>query len=93
MNSDYIKWLKQKSMKHKGDWLTWEVVKEYRKRAEACKKASGEITGTMRQLTLELMQKYDVSEVEAVNILNGYNVGNYVDKYTAMKNINSIAAD
>ena len=47
----------------------------------------------MRQLALELMEKYDVSEIEAVNILNGYNVGNYVDKYMAMKNINSIAAD
>lgn len=33
------------------------------------------------QLRNELMQKYGVTELEAINILNGFHVNDYVNKY------------
>lgn len=34
-----------------------------------------------RELRLELMEKYNLTEIEAVNVLNGRNISDYVSKY------------
>lgn len=71
--------------KHKGKWLTWDAVNECRRRAQNLKKSSGEITKELRLLVLELMDEYGVTEIEAINIVNGYNTADYVQKYTLMQ--------
>ena len=57
--------------------LTLEVCEEYYKRA--CEIGGlPEDIGARRELRLELQEKYDLNEVEAVNILNGYNFDSYI---------------
>ena len=73
--------------KHKGEWLTSEVAHAYRKKAEALGTANLELTGERRRLYEELKTKYGVTDVEAVDILNGYRISDYVDKYYRIKNL------
>ena len=65
---------------HNYDWLTSDVAHEYRSRAE---KLGGSIndTGARRQLREELQSKYGLTTVEATNILSGYHISEYVEKY------------
>lgn len=37
--------------------------------------------GLRREIRLDLMKKYGVSEIEAINVLNGRNMGDYIVKY------------
>lgn len=76
-----------KHRRHKGEWLTSEVAHAYRKKAEALGTANLELTGERRRLYEELKDKYGVTDVEAVNILNGYRISDYVDKYYRIKNL------
>ena len=46
-----------------------------------------ELTGARRELYDELRRIYGVTVVEAVNILNGYNISEYVEKYQRIENI------
>ena len=40
----------------------------------------------MRELEKELQEKYGVTELEAINIINGYHHRDYVEKYYRIKN-------
>ena len=73
VKKNLIEYLLKEKAKHKGKWLTWDAVNEYRRRAQNLKKSSGEITKELRLLVLELMDEYGVTEIEAINIVNGYN--------------------
>lgn len=74
-----------KSIPHHGQWLTSEAVKEYQLRAA---KPGNNIQdmGQRRLLRIELQEKYGLLEIEAINILNGRNVSQYLDKYNRMQN-------
>ena len=85
VKKNLIEYLLKEKAKHKGKWLTWDAVNEYRRRAQNLKKSSGEITKDLRLLVLELMDEYGVTEIEAINIVNGYNTADYVQKYTLMQ--------
>ena len=37
--------------------------------------------GLRREIRLDLMKKYGLSEIEAINVLNGRNIEDYVVKY------------
>lgn len=71
---------------HKGEWLTIEVAKRYRDVAEKISANDMQSIGERRRLRLELEEKYGVTEIEAINILNGFSIGDYVDKYYRMRN-------
>lgn len=67
------------------DWITLEVVKEYRQKVELLGEDVSD-TGIRRKLRIELQRKYGLLEIEAINILNGYNVSAYLAKYERIKN-------
>ena len=41
----------------------------------------------MYELMSELMEEYGVTQVEAINILNGYHIADYVNKYQRIQNL------
>lgn len=80
-----IEWLRESFKNHKGGWLTEEAVKKYQ---ELAKKISGPdkvMAGERRNLCLQLIKEYGVTELEAINIINGYCVGDYIAKYERIK--------
>ena len=68
--------------KHRGDWLTQEVAEKYEAKSWVYRVLNdNQYTGMVRQIGEELQAKYGVTELEAINILNGRNVADYVQKY------------
>lgn len=72
--------------KHRGSWLTADVVADYQKRAAKLPSGSGQDVGTRRILRKELQEKYGLLEIEAINILNGFHAAFYVEKYYRIRN-------
>lgn len=66
---------------HTGEWLTASVCEEYRKMAEEINEFDPQDVRRHRELRLKLQEKYGLTEIEAINILNGNNIGDYVIKY------------
>ena len=72
--------------KHKGDWLTKEVAEKYEAKSWVYRVLNdNQYTGMVRKIGEELQEKYGVTELEAINILNGNNVNDYVQKYFRIK--------
>lgn len=78
---DREQWLEEKYQKHKGEWLNQKVAEEYRSRAKKIRNETRENIGEIRKLEQELMEKYDILEIEATNIIWGYHISDYVYKY------------
>lgn len=72
--------------KHKGSWLTAEVVSEYQRRAARLVMSGNQDVGARRILRKELQEKYGLLEIEAINILNGFHAAFYVEKYRRIQN-------
>lgn len=66
------------------EWLTLEICNEYRRRAKHLPQDDGQDTGARRELRLELQKRCNILEIEAINILNGYHIQAYVQKYEIM---------
>lgn len=85
---DAIAFVKRQNALHKGQWLTTDVAKEYADRAWPYLILNGyQYTGFVKELGMELQEKYGVTQLEAVNILNGRSIPDYVNKYTRIKNL------
>ena len=82
---DHERLLHERS-KHQGEWLTEEAVREYRAKAQSCLSPHGQDIGKRRELRREFQKRYDLLEIEAINILNGFYASFYVEKYTRIKN-------
>lgn len=76
----YVNHLYEKHVDAGYQWLNQEVVDTYRQKALLLSASPNDVGGR-RQLRIELQQKYGLQEVEAVNILNGHNVSDYLLKY------------
>lgn len=73
---------------HKGAWLTAEVAKKYETKSWVWRAVyDNQYIGELRRLGQELMDRYGVTELEAVNILNGRNVMDYVAKYDRIRKL------
>ena len=70
----------------KREWLTRELAEEYRTKATQLPDNGGQDIGRRRMLRMELQQRCGLTENEAVNILNGYHIENYVNKYYRLQN-------
>ena len=81
-----LKYLKKKLISHKGKWLTEDAVEEIQKRAEKLPDTYGQMIGERRKLCFEIMEEYDIDEIEATNIINGRWAANYVTKYYRIRN-------
>lgn len=58
--------------------LTKSIAREYRQRAEKLPPNGLQDIGERRKLRKELQSKCALSEVEAINVLNGFNVDVYI---------------
>lgn len=65
------------------EWLTLEICQVYRRRALELGTVND--TGARRDLRIELQKKCDLTEVEAINILDGKHITEYVRKYDIMR--------
>jgi len=71
----------EENAQHTGEWLTQEVCERYRDMAKSINEFDPQDVRKHRELRLELQEKYGLTEIEAINILNGNNIGDYVTKY------------
>lgn len=67
--------------KQKFEWLTIEICKEYKAKADQLPENDGMDTGEWRRLREELQKRCNIQEIEAVNILRGRNISIYINKY------------
>ena len=68
--------------KHRGDWLTQEVAEKYEAKSWVYRVLNdNQYTGKVRKIGEKLQEKYGVTELEAINILNGNHASDYVQKY------------
>lgn len=85
--------LLNENRKHRGEWLTEEDALEYIKRAENLANLGRQDSGLRRELRREFQERFGLLEIEAINILNGFYVAFYVDKYYRIKNLIKLSKD
>ena len=79
--------------KHKGQWLTKEVVDYYYEQAQKCSSNNSQDIGQRRQLRKELQERFGLLEIEAVNILSGVHGAFYVEKYNRIRNCTPLKSE
>lgn len=65
------------------EWLTREIANSYRDKYMAS--MSYEIVGKNAEMVRELRERCGVTELEAVNILRGANIADYIYKYMRLR--------
>ncbi len=63
------------------EWLTIEICREYKRRADMLPHNDGKDIGERRKLRIELQERCHIQPIEAINILNGYYCDLYVHRY------------
>lgn len=58
--------------------LTKEIAKEYRDKAKFLPSNGQQDIGDRRKLRIELQKRCNLTELEAVNIINGFHISIYV---------------
>lgn len=58
--------------------LTRKIANEYRDRARVLPPNGLQDIGDRRKLRIELQSRCNLTELEAVNIINGYHIGDYL---------------
>lgn len=67
---------------HQRGWLTEDVVRRFAAKAWIYLELHGyQYVAEVWEISRELQEGYGVTELEAINILNGRNVRDYLDKY------------
>ncbi len=79
--------LKEKRRKHIGEWITYEDAKEYRDSAEKLPYNGFQDIGARRELRIECQERFGLTEGEAINIINGYNLREIVQVYENIKEL------
>ena len=73
--------------RHKGRYITSKIADYYEKRSRIYRFIyDNQYIHQVRELGEELQEKYGVTELEAINILNGRNIVDYVNKYYRIQN-------
>ena len=76
----------KKNKRHIGKWLTKEIAKQYEAKSLIYRLLEdNQYKGKVRELSRELQREYGVTELEAINILNGKNVDDYINKYNRIR--------
>lgn len=60
--------------------LTKRIAKYYRRRALLLPENGGQDIGERRRLRIELQNRCGITELKAVNIINGYHIQEYVQE-------------
>ena len=75
------------------EWLTPESAAEYVEKAKRLPDTGGQDVGARRKLRIELQQRSGLTEVEAINILNGHHISDYIIKYCMQKEGKKVEKD
>lgn len=70
-STEYVK-------EHKGEWITYEIALAYHQKAQIHVEDTGQDVGSRRLLRIEMQEKYGLTEIEAINIINGNHIREYV---------------
>ena len=73
--------------------LNQEIAIKYYKKAKRLRKNDGQDIGEFRKLKNELMKECNVTEIEAINILNGFHISDYVKKYELISESKVLSVD
>lgn len=63
------------------EWLSREICDYYVREASKLKSEDASDVGLRRQLRKELQNRCDILELDALNIINGYHIDDYIRKY------------
>ena len=66
------------------EWLTKAICDEYIKKAAKLPPNGGLDIGPWRALRIELQERCKITEIEAYNILRGYHINTYLQKYAIL---------
>lgn len=73
---------------HEGKWITLEIAKKYHELAMPCLIRNGNnYAGEVRTLGNSLIRNYGMTELEAFNVLRGFHIEDYVNKYWRIKTL------
>ena len=70
----------EENANHRGEWLTQDVCERYREEAASINEFDPQDVRRHRELRIELQETYGLTEIEAINILNGNNISDYLIK-------------
>ena len=85
---DAVELVKRQNLEHQGAWLTLSIAREYEEKAWPYLELNGgQYLGFVRELGIDLQKKYGLTELEAMNILKGWHIFDYVNKYDRIKNL------
>lgn len=70
---------------HKFEYLDYEAAHQFKLLGEMIQNGNRLDAGARRIIRLEIIKKYGLLEVEALNLLNGFHLEDYVDKYQTCK--------
>lgn len=73
--------------KNQYQWPNQKIAEEYRKKGEKAETENGTGSKTKDILKKELMEIYGLTELEAINLLNGYYLTDYVNKYERIRTL------
>ena len=79
-----LEFLKKLKKTHTGEWITYDAIVMYQKRVSGLSK---EDIGERRKIRIEFQKRYGLTELEAINLLNGFHVQIYLRKYERMQNL------
>lgn len=71
-------------MRKNTELLTEKIANDYYKRAKKISNTCLDI-GERRELRIELQERCGVTEIEAINILNGFHTKDYIAKYQRLE--------
>lgn len=78
--------MRESEQKMDKEVLTEELALEYRDKALKMKNTHNQYVGDIRKIARELRDRCGITEVEAINILNGNHIQEYVQKYDRKNN-------
>lgn len=86
--------VKAQNKAHKGRWLTADVAREYQAKSWIYRVLYDyQHIKQVREIGQELQELYGVTELEAINIMNGYYVSDYVNKYYRIQHLIPLQVD
>ena len=87
--SKLLLYLNENLCVHRNKYLDMEGINKYKFLINMLPNNGSQDIGQRRKAKLSMMKEYGVTEVEAINILNGYNINDYINKYSFMKKIDT----
>lgn len=80
-----IQYIEQNMCSHKAEYLNSEGIRQYSALSSVLTDTTGQDIGLRRTLREAFMKQYGLSEIEAVNLMNGFHAHDYLVRYAHLK--------